>query len=264
MKTPIESTNTLPTPSKIVVIGGSGLIGKQVVTLLSQKGHEVSAASPSAGVNTLTGEGLTEALKGAHTIVDVSNSPSFEDRAVMEFFQTSTTNLVAASKAAGVRHYVALSVVGTDRLQAAGYFRAKLVQENLIKESGLPHTIVRVTQFFEFVGSIAQASTVGDTVRLAPAMFQPIAASDVALAVAGAAMANPLNSRFDVAGPEAKPMTEFVDHYLRAQGDPRSVVADPAAGYFGTPVDDQSLVPDGPSQIGATRFSDWLARNVRA
>ncbi len=263
MNTPNEFTNTLSTPARIVVIGGSGLIGRQVVSLLGEQGHEAIAASPSSGVNTLTGEGLAGALQGARVVVDVSNSPSFEDGAVLAFFQASTTRLVAASHAAGVQHYVALSVVGTDRLQAAGYFRAKLVQENLIKESGLPHTIVRVTQFFEFIGSIAHSSTVDDSVRLAPALLQPIAACDVALAVAGAAVANPLNGQLEVAGPEVKPMTEFVAEFLRAQGDARPVVADPAAGYFGTLVDDHSLVPGGVSRIGATLFRDWLARNAR-
>lgn len=245
--------------AKIVVLGGTGLIGRQVAGLLRQQGHEVLAASPSRGVNALTGEGLEEALRGAHIVVDVTNSPSFEDQAVMEFFQTSTTRLIAAAKGAGVDHFVALSVVGTDRLQAAGYFRAKLVQENLIRDSGLPHTIVRATQFFEFIGSIAHASTVNDSVRLSPALLQPIAAADVAQAVAAAAVAAPVNGIFDVAGPEALPMTAFVELYLRSKGDARPVVADPAAGYFGTPVDDQSLVPIGAAKLGAIRFSDWLA-----
>ncbi|SKA90357.1 Uncharacterized conserved protein YbjT, contains NAD(P)-binding and DUF2867 domains [Prosthecobacter debontii] len=253
-----SSTTTATQPGKIVVIGGTGLIGKQVVQSLRQQGHQVLAASPSQGVNAVTGEGLAEALRGAHTVVDVSNSPSFEDRAVMDFFQASTTHLLAASAAAGVQHFIALSVVGTDRLQAAGYFRAKLVQENLIRASGLPYTLVRATQFFEFIGSIAHASTVNDTVRLTPARFQPIAAHDVAQAVTEAALAAAYNGLYDIAGPQAQPMTDFVTTYLEAQGDPRRVMADPAAGYFGTPIDDQSLVPLGEAKLGATDFKTWL------
>lgn len=245
---------------KIVVIGGSGLIGSKVVSGLRQHGHVVIAASPSQGVNAITGEGLTEALAGSNIAVDVSNSPSFDDQPVMEFFQTSTSNLIVAAKSSGVQHYVALSVVGTDRLQAAGYFRAKLVQEKLIQASGLPFTIVRATQFFEFIASIAHASTVGETVRLTPALFQPIAASDVSQAVAEAALASPINGIIDIAGPEALPMSELVDRYLRAQGDSRSVLVDPAAGYFGTPVDDQSLIPIGPAKLGVTRLDVCLAR----
>jgi uncharacterized protein YbjT (DUF2867 family) len=260
MKTNSPFTPAITRPEKIVVIGGTGLIGSQVVDQLRKQGHEVVAASPSLGINTLTGEGLAAALQGAQVVVDVSNSPSFEDRAVMEFFQTSTTRLIATALEAGVKHLVALSVVGTDRLQAAGYFRAKLVQENLIRESGLDHTIVRATQFFEFLGSIAHAATVGDEVRLAPALFQPIAASDVAAAVAQAALAVPLNGLTDIAGPEALPMPEWIGRFLRAQGDPRHVVADPAAGYFGTPVDDQSLVPLGAAELGGTSLEAWLAR----
>lgn len=258
------SNHVLTGPVKIVVIGGTGLIGSQVVMLLRQQGLDVLAASPSSGVNTLTGEGLAEALQGAAVMVDVSNSPSFEDRAVMEFFKTSTANLVAAARGAGVGHYLALSVVGTDRLQAAGYFRAKLVQENLIRESGLPFTIARATQFFEFIGSIAHASTVGSTVRLAPVLFQPVAASDVAQALAESALASPLHGFYDLAGPEARPMPEIVEAYLRAQGDSRLVIGDAAAGYFGTAVDDQSLVPTGPARHGAVSLKNWLARQASA
>lgn len=252
-------TPAITPPAKIVVIGGTGLVGSQVVNRLRGQGHEVVAASPSRGINTLTGEGLAGALRDARVVVDVSNSPSFEDRAVMDFFQTSTTRLVAACREAGVKHLVALSVVGTDRLQAAGYFRAKLVQENLIRESGLPHTIVRATQFFEFLGSIAHASTVGDEVRIAPALLQPIAAADVSEAVAEAALATPLIGIADIAGPEARPMPEWIGRFLRAKGDPRTVIADAAAGYFGTPVDDQSLVPLGAAKLGGTTLEKWLA-----
>lgn len=263
MKTSSESNISVTNPSKIVVIGGSGLIGAQVVSLLRELGHEVIAASPSRGVNTLTGEGLAEALQSARIVVDVSNSPSFEDRSVMDFFLNSTTRLLETSKAAEVQHFVALSVVGTDRLQAAGYFRAKLVQENLIKDSGRPYTIVRATQFFEFIGSIAHAAIDGDTVRLSPALMQPIAASDVAGFVAEAALASPVNGIFDIAGPEALPIPEIVGRYLRAQGDAHTVIADPAAGYFGTPVDDQSLVPIGEAKLGALRLNDWLVRAAK-
>lgn len=247
---------------KITVIGGSGLIGSKVVALLRTKGHEVLAAAPSSGVNAVTGEGLAEALAGAQVVVDVSNSPSFEDRAVMEFFEKSNTHLLAAEKAAGVAHHVALSVVGTERLQASGYFRAKLAQETLIEASPIPWTIVRATQFFEFAGAIAQASTSGEVVKTAPALFQPIHSSDVAEAVADAAMAAPLNAISEVAGPEAIPLDEVLRQYLQAHGDARQVIADPAAGYFGTPVDDHSLTPGKNPRLGKVRFADWLARTA--
>jgi uncharacterized protein YbjT (DUF2867 family) len=243
---------------KIVVIGGSGLIGKKLVKNLREKGHEVVPASPSTGVNTLTGQGLSEALAGAQVVVDVANSPSFDDQPVMEFFQTSGKNLHPGEKAAGVKHHVALSVVGTDRMQASGYFRAKLVQENLIKASGVPYTIVRATQFFEFVGAIAQAAADGDKVRVSPAMMQPIVSDDVAAALAEVAIAQPLNSIVDLAGPEPIRMDDLVRRFLKAHHDSREVVTDPKAGYFGTPVDDQSLKPIGDSLTGPTRFDDWL------
>jgi uncharacterized protein YbjT (DUF2867 family) len=247
---------------KIVVIGGSGLIGKKVVKNLIEKGHEVVAASPSAGVNALTGEGLSEALSGAQVVVDVSNSPSFEDKAVLEFFETSGRNLAAAEMAAGVRHHVALSVVGTDRLLASGYFRAKLAQEGLIKASTIPYSIVRATQFFEFVGAIAQSATDGQTVRVSPALMQPIVSDDVAAVVAEVAMGEPLNGTTDLAGPEAIRMDELVRKFLRANRDSREVVTDPEAGYFGTAVNDQSLTPIGDSRIGPTRYEDWLSRSI--
>jgi uncharacterized protein YbjT (DUF2867 family) len=247
---------------KIVVIGGSGLIGKKVVKNLAEKGHEVVAASPSAGVNALTGEGLNEALTCAHVVVDVSNSPSFEDKAVLEFFEKSGRNLAAAEKAAGVRHHVALSVVGTDRLQTSGYFRAKLAQEGLIKASSIPFSIVRATQFFEFVGAIAQSAADGQTVRVSPALMQPIVSDDVAAVVADVATDEPLNGTIDLAGPEAIRMDELVRLFLSANGDSREVVTDPKAGYFGTPVNDQSLTPAGDSRIGPTRYEDWLSRSL--
>lgn len=249
---------------KIVVIGGTGLIGTKVVNLLRLQGHEVTPASPSLGINAVTGEGLQEALTGANVVVDVSNSPSFEDKAVMEFFENSNRNLVAAEVAAGVQHHVALSVVGTERLLASGYFRAKMVQENFIKTSPIPYTIVRATQFFEFVGSIAQSATSGDSVRLSPALMQPIFSGDVAEAVSEAALAQPLNGTVEVAGPEAKPIHEIVQIFLTAHQDPRKVVADEAAGYFGTPVNDQSLTPGENPHLGATSFADWLSRTAPA
>jgi uncharacterized protein YbjT (DUF2867 family) len=247
---------------KIVVIGGTGLIGKKLVQDLRRKGHDVVAASPSTGVNTITGVGLAEALKGAAVVVDVANAPSWEDQAVLEFFETSGRNLLAAEAAAGVRHHVALSVVGTDRLQSSGYFRAKLAQENLIKASRIPWTIVRATQFFEFVSGIAQSATDGQTVRLPPAMMQPIVSDDVAAALADVALAKPLNGTVELAGPEPIRMDELVRRFLSAGGDTRQVVTDPQAGYFGTPVDDQSLTPGANPRLGPTRFADWLSRNV--
>lgn len=247
---------------KIVVIGGSGLIGKKVVQNLRQKGHEVVAASPSTGVNTLTGEGLSGAMSGTRVVVDVANSPSFEDKAVLEFFQTSGRNLLAAEKVAGVKHHVALSVVGADRLQASGYFRAKLAQEELIKASTIPYTIVRATQFFEFVGAIAQSGTNGDTVRLPPALMKPIVSDDVAAELAEVALAQPLNGTIDLAGPESIRMDELVRKFLRASRDAREVVTDPTAGYFGTIVNDRSLTPAGESHVGPTRFEDWLSRSL--
>src|SRR5688572_15592067 len=226
---------------KIVVIGGSGLIGKKLVMILLQQGHEVLAASPSTGVNTLTGKGLAEALAGAQVVVDVANSPSFDDKAVLELFETSGRNLLAAEAGAGVGHHVALSVVGTDRLQSSGYFRAKKAQEDLIKASKIPYSIVRATQFFEFVGAIAQAATDGQSVRLPPAMMQPIVSDDVAAALADVAVAQPLNGTVDLAGPDPIRMDELVRRLLVASRDPRQVITDPQAGYFGTPVNDQSL-----------------------
>jgi uncharacterized protein YbjT (DUF2867 family) len=226
---------------KIVVIGGSGLIGKKVVTNLRQRGHEVVAASPSSGVNTVTGEGLAQALAGAQVVVDVANAPAWEDNAVLAFFETSGRNLLAAEAAAGVGHHVALSVVGTDRLLASGYFRAKMAQENLIKASSIPYTIVRATQFFEFVRGIAQSATEGQTVRLPPALMQPIAADDVAAVVADVALAEPSNGTFELAGPERIRQDDLVQQFLTATGDARKVIMDASATYYGINMNDQSL-----------------------
>src|SRR5438552_9209409 len=247
---------------KIVVIGGSGLIGKKVVTNLRQHGHEVVAASPSSGVNTVTGEGLAQALAGAQVVVDVANAPSWEDNAVLAFFETSGRNLLAAEVAAGVGHHVALSVVGTDRLLASGYFRAKMAQEKLIKASPIPYTIARATQFFEFVGSIAQLATEGQTVRLPPVLMQPIAADDVAAVMADVALAAPLNGTFDLAGPEPIRQDDLVRQFLTATGDARKVITDASALYYGINVNDQSLTPGENPRLGTTRFSDWLSRNA--
>jgi uncharacterized protein YbjT (DUF2867 family) len=247
---------------KIVVIGGSGLIGKQLVNKLRAAGHEVVPASPSTGVNTLTGEGLSAALAGAAVVVDVANSPSFEDQPAMEFFETSGRNLLAAEKAAGVRHHVALSVVGTDRLLASGYFRAKMAQENLIKASGIPYSIVRATQFFEFVGAIAQTASDGQTVRVPSARMQPIASEDVAAALAAVAIAAPLDGMVEIAGPESIRMDDLVRRFLVASGDPRQVVTDPQARYYGLAVNDQSLTPGEGPRLGPTRFDDWLRRSI--
>ena len=245
---------------KIVVIGGSGLIGTKLVARLRQRGHEVVAASPSSGVNTITGEGLAEALAGAQVVVDVANSPSWEDQAVLEFFETSGRNLLAAEAAAGVGHHVALSVVGTDRMLASGYFRAKMAQENLIKAAKIPYTILRATQFFEFVGGIAQAATDGETVRLPPAMMQPIVSDDVAAALADVAVDQPLNGTVELAGPEPIRMDELIRRYLTAKRDARKVITDVHARYFGTEVNDQSLTPGDHPRIGPTRFADWLSK----
>jgi uncharacterized protein YbjT (DUF2867 family) len=245
---------------KIVVIGGTGLIGKKTVAILRERGHEVVPASPSSGVNAVTGEGLAQALAGAQVVFDVANAPSWEDAAVLAFFETSGRNLLAAEQAAAVRHHVALSVVGTDRLLASGYFRGKMAQENLIKAAPIPYTIVRATQFFEFTGGIAQAATDGETVRVPPAMMQPIAADDVAAAMADAALAAPANGTYDIAGPEPIRQDELVRQYLAATGDKRTVVTDPRAMYYGLTVDDQSLTPGSNPRLGPTRFADWLAR----
>src|SRR5437660_2452873 len=248
---------------KIVVIGGSGLIGKKVVTKLRQHGHEVVAASPSSGVNTVTGEGLAQAITGAQVVVDVANAPSWEDNAVLAFFETSGRNLLAAEAAAGVGHHVALSVVGTDRLLASGYFRAKMAQEKLIKASPIPYTIVRATQFFEFVGGIAQSATEGQTLRIPPVLMQPIAADDVAAVMADVALAEPLNGTFDLAGPEPIRQDDLVRQFLKATGDARKVMSDASALYYGINVNDQSLTPGDNPRIGPTRFEDWLRRSIR-
>ncbi len=245
---------------KIVVIGGTGLIGKKLVNNLRQRGHDVVAASPSSGVNAVTGEGVAEALKGAEVVVDVANSPLWEDKPVMEFFEKSGRNLLPAEAAAGVKHHVALSVVGTDRLQASGYFRAKLAQENLIKAAKFPYTIVRATHFFEFVDGIAAAVTEGDSVRVSPAMMQPFLADDVAAALADVAVEPPLNGTIDLAGPEPIRMDELVRRQLVAHADRRKVTTDANAGYFGTAVDDRSLAPGDNPRLGPTRFDDWLSR----
>ncbi len=247
---------------KIVVIGGTGLIGSKLVNRLRQLSHEVVAASPNTGVNTLTGEGLAEALAGAQAAVDVTNSPSWEDKAVMDFFVTSTRNQLAAEAAAGVGHHVALSVVGTDRLLASGYFRAKMAQEELIKTSGIPYTILRATQFFEFVSGIAQSATDGQTVRLPSALMQPIFSDDVAAALADIALGAPVNGMVEVAGPEQIRLDELVRRYLTASKDARKVVTDAHARYYGLEVNDRSLTPGENPRIGQTHFDDWLARST--
>ena len=246
---------------KIVVIGGSGLIGTKLVNNLRQLGHDVVAASPASGVNTITGVGLAEALVGAQVVVDVANSPSWEDDAVLQFFQTSSRNLLAAEAAAGVGHHIALSVVGTDRLLVSGYFRAKMAQENLIKASKVPYTIVRATQFFEFVSGIAQSATDGQTVRLSPALVQPIVSDDVAAALVPVVVGAPLNGTIELAGPELIPLDELVRRYLSAHGDARKVTTDARALYFGIELNDQSLTPGDNARIGPTRFGDWLSRS---
>jgi uncharacterized protein YbjT (DUF2867 family) len=243
---------------KIVVIGGTGLIGSKLVSRLRQKGHEVVAASPNTGVNTITGEGLAEALAGAQVVVDVANSPSFEDKAALEFFQTSGRNLMAAEAAAGVGHHIALSVVGTERLLQSGYFRAKMAQEELIKASAIPYSILRATQFFEFMGAIAQSGTEGQTVRPSPALMQPIASDDVAAALAEVSVGPPVNGTIEVAGPEQQPQVELVRQFLEAKGDPRRVMPDIHARYFGLELDDRSLNPGDGARLGPTRFADWL------
>jgi Predicted nucleoside-diphosphate-sugar epimerases len=252
---------------KIVVIGGTGLIGSKVVSILRQRGHEGVAASPSSGVNTLTGEGLAEALTGAQVVVDVANSPSFEDKPALDFFETSGRNLLAAEKAAGVKHHVALSVVGTDRLTGSGpgslsgYFRAKMAQENLIKASGIPFTIVHATQFFEFVKSITKSATGGSTIRLSSVLMQPMASDDVAAAVAEVALGQPVNGMIEIAGPDQIRQDEL-RQYLSATGDARKVVTDAKAGYFGIAVNDQSLVPGDNPRLGPTHYEDWLKRST--
>ena len=243
---------------KIVVIGGTGLIGSKVVALLASHGHEAIAASPNSGVNTLTGDGVDAALAGADVVVDVSNSPSFEDRAVMDFFTTSTNTLIAAERKAGVRHHVALSVVGTERMTDSGYMRAKVAQELLIRESGIPFSIVHATQFFEFVKAIADAATDGDTVRLAPVVIKPIAAEDVATAVARTAAGSPVGGVLEVSGPEEFRLTELIARGLAARGDARQVVDDPEARYFGAHLSDRELVPGPDAEVFPTTFAQWL------
>ena len=248
---------------KVVVIGGTGLIGSKVVTRLGQGGHEVVAAAPNTGVNTLSGEGLDAVLEDASAVVDVANSPSFEDAAVMEFFQTSTRNVVAAALKAGVGHYVALSVVGTERLPSSGYFRAKVAQEQLITGSAIPYTLVHATQFFEFLDAIAQSSTDGDAVHIAPVLFQPMAADDVADVVAEVSVGEPLNGQIEIAGPDRYRFDDLIRDFLRDKGDSRAVVADPHAPYFGAELSEDSLVPRGNARLGQRHLSDWLREAIR-
>jgi uncharacterized protein YbjT (DUF2867 family) len=245
---------------KIVVIGGTGLIGSKLVTKLREHGHEVVAAALNTGVNTITGEGLSEAVKGASVVVDVSNSPSLEGAVALPFFETSTRNLLAAEAAAGVRHHVALSVVGTERMAGSGYMRAKMAQESLIKGSSIPYTIVHATQFFEFLKGIAADATDGDRVRVAPVFIQPMAADDVASAVGRVAVGTPVNGTVEVGGPKRFRFDEFIREGLRAQGDPREVVADPRTRYFGVELAERTLVPNDDAQLGETRFEDWLSQ----
>src|SRR5689334_13374738 len=249
---------------KILIIGGTGLIGSKTVPILRQAGHEVVAASPKSGVNTITGEGVKEAVSGAQVVIDLANSPSFEDKAVLEFFQTSGRNLLAAEAAAGVRHHVALSIVGTDRSPENGYFRAKVAQEKLIRASGVPYTIIRSTQFLEFLGGIAAEATKGNTVRISPGLFQPIAADDVAGFVADVAQAAPRNGIVEIAGPEPAPFNEIIAHYLKAVGDPREVLRDPEARYFGGRVEERSLVPLAEARLGRIGLDEWLRRHQPA
>jgi uncharacterized protein YbjT (DUF2867 family) len=249
---------------KIVIFGGTGRIGAKLVRNLREAGHEVTAASPRTGINALTNEGLPEALAGAQVVVDVMNSPSWEDAAVLKFFGTATRNLLAAEAKAGVRHHVALSVVGTERLQASGYFRAKMVQESLIAASGVPYTIVRATQFFEFLGGIAQAGTDGQVVRLPPALMQPISADDVAAALMDYTLGPPLNRIAEIAGPDALGIDEAVRRFLIATGDARRVITDPHAGYYGVKVSERSLMPDNADWLAPTRLDDWLGHLANA
>ena len=246
---------------KIVVIGGTGLIGSKTVPILRQRGHEVVAASPNTGVNSITGEGLKEAMAGTQVVIDLANSPSFEDKAVLEFFQTAGRNLLGAEAGAGVRHHVALSIVGTDRTPDTGYFRAKVAQEKLIEASGIPYTVIRSTQFLEFLGGIAASGAEGSVVRISPGLFQPIAADDVATIVADVALGAPRRGIIEIAGPERAPFSEIVARYLKAIGDPRTVVSDPEARYFGGRVEEHSLVPLGEARLGRIDLDEWLRRS---
>ncbi|RXZ36730.1 SDR family oxidoreductase [Oxalobacteraceae bacterium CAVE-383] len=247
---------------KVVVIGGTGLIGSKTVAILRQGGNEVVAASPKCGINAVTGEGLKEAMAGAQIVIDVSNAPLYDRKAVTEFFEISGRNLLAAETAAGIWHHIALSIVGTDRVPGQEYFRAKAAQEKLIEASGIPYTIIRSTQFLEFIGGIADASTEGSAVRLAPSLFQPIAADDVAAIVADAVFADPENGIAEIAGPERAPFNEIVARYLKAVGDPRQVVKDPDARYFGGRLEEKSLVPLGNARLGRLNLDTWLQQQT--
>jgi len=246
---------------KVVVIGGTGLIGSKTVAILRRGGHEVVAVSRKAGVNTVTGEGLEGVMAGAQVVIDVSNAPSFDAKAVMEFFEASGRNLLAAEASAGVRHHVVLSIVGTDRVPGQAYYRAKVAQEKLVEASGIPYTIIRATQFLEFLGAIADASTAGHVVRLPPGLLQPIAADDVAAIVSEVALARPRNGIIEIAGPERAPFSEMVGRYLDAVGDPREVVRDPEARYFGGRLEEESLVPWGEARLGCLNLEEWLRRS---
>ena len=245
---------------KIVVIGGTGLIGSKIIPILRQRGHEAVAAAPNTGVNTITGEGLEHVMVGTQVVIDLANAPSWEDQAVLEFFETAGRNLLAAETAAGVGHHVAVSIVGTDRMPDNGYFRAKLAQETLIEKSGIPYTIIRSTQFMELLRNIAASATEAGTVRVSPGLFQPIAADDVAAAVADVALAAPRNGIVEIAGPERAPFDEIVARYLKAIGDPRTVVRDPEARYYGGHVEERSLVPLGEAHLGRIGLDQWLRR----
>jgi uncharacterized protein YbjT (DUF2867 family) len=249
---------------KIVIIGGTGLIGSKTVAILRRSGHEVVAASPNSGVDTITGKGLKEAVAGAQVVIDLANSPSFEDKAVLEFFQTSGRNLLAAEAVAGIGHHIALSIVGTDRTPENGYFRAKVAQEKLIEASGMPYTIIRSTQFLEFLRAIADEATKGNIAKVSPGAFQPIAADDVAAFVADVAVAPPKNGIVEIAGPECAPFNDIVARYLKAVGDPREVVRDPEARYWGGRVEERSLVPLGEARLGRIGFDEWLRRSQAA
>jgi uncharacterized protein YbjT (DUF2867 family) len=246
---------------KIVVIGGTGLIGSKTIPILRQRGHEAIAAAPNTGVNTITGQGLKEVMVGTEVVIDLANAPSWEDKAVLEFFETSGSNLLDAETAAGIRHHVAVSIVGTDRTPDNGYFRAKVAQERLIEKSGIPYTIIRSTQFMELLPNIATSAAEGSTVRVSPGLFQPIAADDVAAAVADVALAAPRNGIVEIAGPERAPFDEIVARYLKAIGDPRTVVRDPEARYYGGRVEERSLVPLGKARLGRIGLDEWLRRS---